>query len=78
LSEEEEEDEDEDKEVLRRKSWVIAIPMLAKEREVRSQARKVRSGIVSNCAFYVANRIHIPPPIFIMYNTIHARRNWEI
>ena len=30
-------------EVLRRKSWVTATPMLAKEREVRSQARKVRS-----------------------------------
>lgn len=29
--------------VLRRKSWVIAMPMEAKEREVRSQARKVRS-----------------------------------
>jgi hypothetical protein len=28
---------------LRRKSWVIAMPMEAKEREVRSQARKVRS-----------------------------------
>jgi hypothetical protein len=34
--------------VLRRKSCVIAMPMLAKEREVRSQARKVRSkGFVS-------------------------------
>jgi hypothetical protein len=30
-------------EVLRRKSWVIAIPMEAKEREVRSQARNVLS-----------------------------------
>ena len=30
--------------VLRRKSWVIAMPIEAKEREVRSQARKVRSG----------------------------------
>src|SRR5262245_31298195 len=30
--------------VLRRKSWVTAMPMEAKEREVRSQARKVRSG----------------------------------
>jgi len=30
-------------EVLRRKSWVTAMPMEAKEREVRSQARKVRS-----------------------------------
>ena len=30
-------------EVLRRKSWVTATPMEAKEREVRSQARKVRS-----------------------------------
>jgi hypothetical protein len=29
--------------VLRRKSCVMAMPMLAKEREVRSQARKVRS-----------------------------------
>jgi hypothetical protein len=29
--------------VLRRKSWVTAMPMLAKEREVRTQARKVRS-----------------------------------
>lgn len=28
---------------LRRNSWVIAMPMEAKEREVRSQARKVRS-----------------------------------
>lgn len=32
-------------EVLRRKSCVTAMPMLAKEREVRSQARKVRSGL---------------------------------
>ena len=31
--------------VLRRKSWVTAMPMEAKEREVRSQARKVRSGL---------------------------------
>ena len=30
-------------EVFRRKSCVTAMPMLAKEREVRSQARKVRS-----------------------------------
>jgi len=29
--------------VFRRNSWVIAIPILAKERAVRSQARKVRS-----------------------------------
>jgi hypothetical protein len=29
--------------VLRRKSCVMAMPMLAKEREVRSQARNVRS-----------------------------------
>lgn len=29
--------------VLSRKSWVTAMPMLAKESEVRSQARKVRS-----------------------------------
>lgn len=33
----------EEREVFRRKSWVIAMPMLAKERDVRSQARKVRS-----------------------------------
>jgi hypothetical protein len=32
--------------VFRRKSWVIAMPMEAKERDVRSQARKVRSVIV--------------------------------
>lgn len=31
------------KEVLRRKSWVTAIPIEANAREVRSQARKVRS-----------------------------------
>jgi len=30
--------------VLRRKSCVTAMPMEAKAREVRSQARKVRSG----------------------------------
>ncbi len=30
-------------EELRRKSWVIAMPMEAKEREVRSQARNVLS-----------------------------------
>ena len=29
--------------VLSRKSWVMATPMLAKERDVRSQARNVRS-----------------------------------
>ena len=29
--------------VLRRKSWVMAMPMEAKAREVRSHARKVRS-----------------------------------
>jgi hypothetical protein len=29
--------------VLRRKSWVTAMPIEAKEREVRSHARKVRS-----------------------------------
>ena len=29
--------------VLRRKSWVTAMPIEAKERDVRSQARKVRS-----------------------------------
>jgi hypothetical protein len=28
---------------FKRKSWVIAMPIEAKEREVRSQARKVRS-----------------------------------
>lgn len=33
----------EEKFVLRRKSCVTAIPIEAKEREVRSQARKVRS-----------------------------------
>lgn len=32
-----------DSDVLSRKSWVIAIPMEAKEREVRSQAKNVRS-----------------------------------
>lgn len=32
-----------DRDVFRRKSCVIAMPMLAKEREVRSQAKKVRS-----------------------------------
>ena len=31
------------RDVLRRKSCVTAMPMLAKEREVRSQARYVRS-----------------------------------
>lgn len=36
-----------EREVLRRKSWVIAMPMEAKEREVRSQARNVRSVIPS-------------------------------
>ena len=43
---EEEEDEfgvEPDIVVLRRKSWVTAMPMEAKERDVRSQARKVRS-----------------------------------
>jgi hypothetical protein len=35
-------------EVLRRNSWVIAMPMLAKEREVRSHARKVRSDAKRN------------------------------
>ena len=30
--------------VLSRKSWVTAIPMEANAREVRSQAKKVRSG----------------------------------
>ena len=33
------------KEVLRRKSCVTATPMEAKDRDVRSQARKVRSGL---------------------------------
>ena len=33
--------------VLRRKSWVTAMPMLAKDSDVRNQARKVRS--VSSC-----------------------------
>ena len=33
------------REVLRRKSWVTAMPIEAKEREVRSQARKVRSAL---------------------------------
>jgi hypothetical protein len=32
-----------ERDVFRRKSWVIAMPIEAKEREVRSQARKVRS-----------------------------------
>ena len=32
-----------DKVLFRRKSWVIAIPIEANAREVRSQARKVRS-----------------------------------
>jgi hypothetical protein len=60
--EEEEEDEDDEEEedeefvvsrrdVLRRKSWVMAIPMLAKLRLVRSQARKVRS--VCGCGWLV-------------------------
>ena len=31
--------------LFRRKSWVIAMPIEAKAREVRSQARKVRSSI---------------------------------
>lgn len=35
-------------EVLSLKSWVTAMPMLAKEREVRSHAKKVRS-IRSQC-----------------------------
>lgn len=38
-----------EREVLRRKSWVTAMPMLAKEREVRSHARNVRSACVSRC-----------------------------
>lgn len=32
-----------DRVALSRKSWVMAIPMEAKAKEVRSQARKVRS-----------------------------------
>lgn len=32
-----------DRDVFSRKSWVMATPMEAKERDVRSQARKVRS-----------------------------------
>ena len=32
-----------EREVLRRKSWVTAMPIEAKAREVRSHARKVRS-----------------------------------
>jgi hypothetical protein len=42
---------------LRRKSWVTAMPMEAKEREVRSQARKVRS---TGCCQYM-NRSIDPP-----------------
>ena len=38
------EGEEEGREEFRRKSCVTAMPMEAKEREVRSQARKVRSG----------------------------------
>lgn len=34
---------DEEELLLRRKSWVMAMPMEAKASEVRSQARKVRS-----------------------------------
>lgn len=34
------------REEFRRKSWVTAMPIEAKEREVRSQARKVRSVIL--------------------------------
>lgn len=36
-------------EVFNRKSWVTAMPIEAKEREVRSQARKVRSGDSVSC-----------------------------
>lgn len=32
-----------DSEVFRRNSWVMAMPMLANESDVRSQARNVRS-----------------------------------
>lgn len=35
-----------DSDVLSRKSWVMAMPMLAKESEVRSQARNVRSVVL--------------------------------
>ena len=38
-----------EREVLRRKSWVIAIPIEAKAREVRSQARNVRSMMQYRC-----------------------------
>lgn len=51
LCAESEDDDDEEGElerrlVFRRKSCVIAMPMEAKERDVRSQARNVRSVIV--------------------------------
>ena len=55
LVEKEEEDgedglgEDEGSDELRRKSCVMAMPMEAKEREVRSQARKVRSRSGVSC-----------------------------
>lgn len=44
-----------DTELLRRNNWVIAMPIEAKERDVRSQARNVRSvsvsyGIPDHCA----------------------------
>lgn len=47
------EEEGFESEVLRRKSWVIAMPIEAKEREVRSQARKVRSVVylLAFCSF---------------------------
>jgi hypothetical protein len=37
------------KDVLRRKSWVMAMPMDAKDSDVRSQARNVRSGNANAC-----------------------------
>jgi hypothetical protein len=40
---EEESGLEEERLVFRRKSWVIAMPIEAKERDVRSQARNVRS-----------------------------------
>lgn len=42
--------------VFRRKSCVTAMPMLAKEREVRSQARKVRSAVRGSVSWFVPYR----------------------
>lgn len=42
------------REVLRRKSWVTAIPMEANAREVRSQARNVRSRVKVSVSFTAA------------------------